>query len=267
MLISLLQLDVVWENQEANYRKVENMLAEIRPGSHCLVCLPELFSTGYTMNSNVFQEYSTTSRTLSFLADIAQTYQIYIVGSLIMYTSDKELPTNSAVVVNPQGNFIFRYDKIHLLPLSREQEFYQSGSEVSFFTIDGFRFSVVICYDLRFPEIFRILYHNNIDAVFIIANWPSLRHSHWETLIKARAVENQCFIFAVNRVGKDPNHTYEGGTSIVLPQGDVLSLLTEEEGFILEKIDLNLSRQVSEKLPFKKSCKFIVYKNYPPYTF
>lgn len=264
MDISLLQFNIDWENQEGNYRKVSHLVSLMKPEKNSIICLPELFSTGYTMKASEFQEKPATSKTLTFLREIACAYKIYVIGSLALSGNNREKPTNSAIVIDPQGNLIYRYDKVHLLPLSQEPESYQKGSTVSLFTIQEYRFSVLICYDLRFPEIFRILYHQSVDAIFIIANWPSQRHSHWETLIKARAIENQCYIFAVNRVGKDPFHSYKGGTSIISPQGDVLSALSDE-GYLSKNIDMELSRQIVKQLPFRKSRAFDIYKSHLPY--
>lgn len=265
MNIYLAQLNIVWEDKKANYNKLEKLLKKTNPHAGSIVVLPELFSTGYTMNANVFAENPESSPTFEFLKGLAQKYQIYILGTLIMEVSDDSLPTNSVLAISPQGHILARYDKIHLLPISGEPQAYCPGVALSAFNVGDMRFGILACYDLRFPEVFRIFYHQGVEGIFVVANWPASRHLHWETLLRARAIENQCYILAVNRVGSDPSNKYHGGSTVISPLGDILCVSHKEE--ILSCLIDPVSVKVAQRqFPFKPSCDIPLYKKYAPYA-
>jgi predicted amidohydrolase len=263
--ISLVQLNIAWEEQVSNYKRVEALLENACPLPGSIVALPELFSTGYTMRSKVFEEQLSSGATMEFLKTLARRYEVFILGTLILSASDNQLPTNSAIVVSPQGEILSRYDKTHLLPVSGEPQAYTPGAALTSFQTDGMSFGVLICYDLRFPELFRIFYDQVVDGIFVVANWPALRQLHWETLIRARAIENQCYVFAVNRVGSDPSSTYQGGTSVISPTGEILSVSYKEE-VVSCSIDPMLAKEAGRQFPISASRNFSLYQKYAPYS-
>ena len=265
MNIYLAQLNTVWEDRMKNYDRLNMLLEKANPHAGSIVALPELFSTGYTMNSKVLEEKPVSSPTFEFLKGLAQKYHIYILGTLIMAVSDDGLPTNSVLAISPQGHILTRYDKIHLLPTSGEPQSYTPGSALSTFNVGDMRFGVLVCYDLRFPEIFRIFYHQGIEGIFVVANWPASRHLHWETLLRARAIENQCYVFAVNRVGSDPYNSYNGGSTVISPSGEILCVSHKERIFSC-LIDPVLVKAVRRQLPFITSCNIPLYQKYAPYA-
>lgn len=265
MNIYMAQLNIAWENKKANYSKLERLLKKANPHAGSIVALPELFSTGYTMNAEAFAENLESSPTFEFLKGLAQKYHIYILGTLTMTASDGALPTNSVLAISPQGHILARYDKIHLLPISDEPQAYSPGSALSAFNVGDMRFGILICYDLRFPEVFRIFYHQGVEGMFVVANWPASRHLHWETLLRARAIENQCYLLAVNRVGPDPSNKYHGGSTVISPLGDILCASHKEE-ILSCLIDPVLVKSVRRQFPFKTSCNIPLYQKYAPYA-
>ena len=262
--VCLVQLSLCWENQKKNYNRIFSLLEKNPPPEGSIICLPELFSTGYTMRPHLFSEHPGTSETQDFLASLAKRYHSHIIGSLIVRLPGQNRPFNSAIVLSPEGKTLRRYDKVHLFPLGRESRAYSPGKSISVFSIKGKLFSVFICYDLRFPELFRIAREKKVAGAFLIANWPAERQSHWENLIRARAVENQYFVMAVNRCGRDPVHSYKGGSCIIDPSGKTLISSRRQEILTLE-IDLDAVSRERASLPFQRSSVFDVYKKYKPY--
>lgn len=262
--VHLVQFSIAWENKRRNYKKVSSLLKKASPKSGSVICLPELFATGYTMNPSRFKEGTKKSPTCDFLASLAVQHKSFVIGSLVTPSKSRAKPFNSAVVFSPKGKIIYQYDKIHLFPLGKEHKVYKKGEGIGVFRIKGKLFSILICFDLRFPELFRFLYAKNVTGIFLPANWPSARQKHWKALTLSRAIENQCYIFGVNRTGRDPHNKYKGGTCIIHPTGETL-ISSGKEGIISYKIDLNASSAIKKKYPFNKSRSIDVYKNFLPY--
>jgi omega-amidase len=262
--IHLVQFSIIWEDQEKNYAKVLSLLRKNPPKKGSVICLPELFSTGYTPAPHRFAEKIKGSATIRFLRAIAREFSSFVIGSAVLHSSESSKPFNSAVALSPDGEIISRYDKIHLLPLGKEARAYGKGRKISMFRVKNRLFSIFICFDLRFPELFRSAYDRDVDGIFILANWPSVRQRHWEILTKARAVENQCYIFGVNRTGRDPYSSYKGGSCIIHPSGEALAT-SQREGILSCRVSLKETAEERKMLPFKKSRRTTVYKNYPPY--
>ncbi|MBN1521151.1 MAG: hypothetical protein JW928_01355 [Candidatus Aureabacteria bacterium] len=262
--VHLVQFSIAWEDQEKNYRNVLALLGKNPPAEGSVVCLPELFSTGYTMRAEKFAENLHQSPTLRFLSGIAQFYECFVIGSLIIRSKSGK-PTNSALALSPEGKVLSRYDKIHLLPLGKEHKAYKQGNRTTAFKIKGKLFSILVCYDLRFPELFRILYEKNVSGIFLLANWPAKRHDHWEILTQARAVENQCYLFCVNRTGRDPHHRFKGESRIIDPFGRVLSS-SKSPGVVSKTVDIDHPEEEKKRLPFYSSRAKRIYKKYPPYN-
>ncbi len=247
MRIALFQLDTTWEDRKANLDKVGSLVKGIRDQDVDLVCLPELFSTGYTMSPAPLAE-PLDGETSSFLANLAGENRINLVGSFIEKTAGK--PRNSALAFNAHGKMIAHYSKIYLPTFLHEDEHYGPGDKVSVFEIGGTKFGMVICYDLRFPELFRKLVEAGVKGVFVIASWPTERIEHWDLLLRARAVDNQFFVIGVNRVGNSPIGSYPGHSAVVDPWGRVVASATgKQEKVLVAEIDFKLVEEVREKLP------------------
>jgi len=214
------QLDIDWEDKAANCAKAQVMLESAGVGEGSLVILPEMFATGFSMNVAGIAE-SHDELTQTFLAATAAEYRSWVLGGLVTCGPDG-LGRNEAVVFSPEGREIARYCKMYPFTHAGEDEHYVPGREVVLFDCGGFQVAPFICYDLRFPEVFRLAMREGAQLFAVIANWPAARESHWPTLLQARAIENQAYVAGVNRCGQDPNRAFCGRSMIVDPKGRIL---------------------------------------------
>jgi predicted amidohydrolase len=244
-----LQLDIAWENKPANFAKVRELLVQASPEKDSLVVLPEMFATGFSMNVDAIAE-SYGGETEQFLADIATTFGIHLIAGAAMRGRDGKA-RNKALVFSPEGKLIAFYAKMHPFTPGGEAEHYTAGDHPVAFRWGDCTVSPFVCYDLRFPEVFREAAAAHRPELFaVIANWPEKRIQHWVRLLQARAIENQAYVVGVNRVGSDPYYAYTGRSMIIDPQGEILVDAGEREGFIQAKLDLANLRKYREGLPF-----------------
>jgi predicted amidohydrolase len=241
------QLDLAWEDKIANHNKARALLARtsIPPGS--LLVLPEMFPTGFTMNAAAACE-GVPSETEQFLTGSAREHRIYIQAGLVSSGADGR-PRNQAVVFSPEGNLVARYSKIHPFTLGGESACYAAGTELVHYSWGGLVVTPFICYDLRFPEIFRSAVLQGTQLFVVIANWPIKRDRHWVMLLQARAIENQAYVVGVNRCGQDPKYTYSGRSMIVDPHGNLLNEMGNEEGLINAEIDVGIVESWRKDFP------------------
>ncbi len=241
------QLNLIWENKLANYAEADRLLKRhaIAPGS--LVALPEMFASGFTMNVAAAQE-ATPSLTERFLSEKARQYGAFFMGGLVSAGPGKK-GWNEAVVFDPTGTLIARYKKIHPFALGKEAEHYAAGHQIATFDWHGFKAAPFICYDLRFPEIFRLAARSGVHLFIVIANWPIMRIQHWVTLLQARAIENQAYVLGVNRTGTDPKLTYSGRSIIVDPHGEILADAGETEAIISADASLEAVNEWRSQFP------------------
>lgn len=222
MKITLVQSDIVWENKAANLRRLEDMIMKIPDGTD-LILLPEMFNTGFSMNTEALGE-SPGSYTTDWLVRISETTKAGIGGSFIV--SENGSYFNRWYFVSQQ-NHIFHYDKRHLFSPGGEDISFTAGNERNVFTYNKLRICPSICYDLRFPVWTRC--RNDYDLLINSANWPEKRRDVWLTLLKARAIENQCYVAGVNRTGTDGNGIKYCGDSVIYnPYGEVIALGTPD---------------------------------------
>jgi predicted amidohydrolase len=214
------QTDITWENKVANYTRAQKLLAAARPERNSLVLLPEMFATGFSMNVSAVVE-GPKADTEKFLAQIAQDFGVYMIGGVVTNSPDGR-GYNQALAVSPNGRPLARYSKMQPFSLGGESKSYMAGEAPMFFAWEELKVSPFICYDLRFPELFRSAVRGGAQLFTVIANWPVARIHHWITLLQARAIENQAYVAGVNRCGTDPKHTYNGRSIIVDPHGTIL---------------------------------------------
>ena len=245
--IALVQFNPVWENVASNLQKLEITLQAIKKDTQ-LVILPEMFNTGFSMNPQKIAE-DVTGLTFQFLKKWSA--QFTICGSFATKVNKGFV---NRLHVFDQGNLIRKYDKKYLFSLGKEDQYYQAGNKKLSLQIKNFKICFYICYDLRFPEWLRNTDH--ADVAIIVASWPQKRIEHWDTLLKARAIENQYYVLACNRVGDDGNSiAHCGHSQIIAPNGDLLEKITGTEGIIysqLEKTNITFTRRA---LPFLKDMK------------
>ena len=235
MQLIVIQPDIVWEDRQVNFDAVERLLATDPPESGALIVLPEMFSVGFTMNVAAVAEEES-GPTERFLGAVARTYDAAVIGGVVGRRADGR-GANQAVALGPDGAVLARYAKLHPFSFAGEHEHYVSGEEIVLFEWGGFRVAPFVCYDLRFPEIYRVALRRGADLYVTIANWPASRVHHWETLIVARAIENQCYSVGVNRSGSDPNVAYPGRSLVIDPRGDQVAAAGPAESVI--KIQLS----------------------------
>ncbi len=214
MKVGLLQTDIVWGDPEANLERASEALAA-HPGADLYV-LPEMFTTGFATQENARLDEDP-ERTLAWMKAQAAAGDCALAGSVAM--SDGGRNVNRFFFVKPDGEVTY-YDKRHLFTYGGERVRFSGGDRRVTVEWRGVRFLILVCYDLRFPVWMRN--RNDYDAAIVVANWPVVRQDAWETLLKARAIENQCFVIGVNRVGKDPVCEYLGGSALYNPFGQQL---------------------------------------------
>lgn len=249
MNVIALQLDIAWENKPANFEKVRRLLAQASPEKDSLVVLPEMFATGFSMNVDAIAE-AYGGETEQFLAGVAKEFGIHLIAGAAMRGRDGKA-RNKALVFSPEGKLIAFYAKMHPFTPGGEAEHYTAGEQPVAFRWRDCTVSPFVCYDLRFPEIFREAAAAHRPELFVvIANWPEKRIQHWVRLLQARAIENQAYVVGVNRVGSDPYFTYTGRSMIIDPQGEILADADGREDFIQAKLDLSNLNKYRAGLPF-----------------
>jgi len=223
--ITLLQSKLVWESPETNLMHFESLLDKVRKNSTHLILLPEMFATGFTMNAkSVAQPMN--GNAVNWMKQIAKKKNAVICGSLVI--SEKGKYFNRLIWAQPDGKKLLHYDKRHLFAMAREHKTYAAGKKRLIVKLNGWNVCPLVCYDLRFPVWSRS--RGDIDLLIYVANWPSKRGYAWRQLLIARAIENQCFVAGLNRVGLDDNNIPYSGDSVVLdPLGIPVSKIVPEK--------------------------------------
>lgn len=249
MRLAGIQFNIAWEDKSRNFEKVRSLLDAAQPKPNTLVVLPEMFATGFSMNTDVVAE-GRGGITEVFLKSTATDYRIWLLAGVVMRGTDGK-PRNNAVVFSPVGKMQALYSKNKLFTPGGEAEHYSPGRRTTVLRCNGCSIGLFICYDLRFPELFRrAVLVARPELFVIIASWPAERLNHWIRLLQARAIENQSYIVGVNRVGTDPFHAYRGHSMLVDPQGEIVAEAGEQEGCIRGELDLDALRQYRRALPF-----------------
>ena len=246
--ISLVQKDLVWENAEANRNKVDGLLSNITNTD--LIILPEMFNTGFTMDSEKFAE-KMDGPTIEWMANKAKELNAAICGSLII---KEDAFYNRLLFVHPNGTIEY-YDKRHLFRMAGETDHFSPGKERRSVEYKGWKISLQVCYDLRFPVFSKNRFKDGCweyDVLIYVANWPSPRANAWRSLSEARAHENQSYVAAVNRVGTDGTGlSYDGDSAMFSPKGEhLLEFNKGEESVKSVSISYSDLSAFREKFPF-----------------
>ena len=247
--IGLLQFDQAWEDKSFNYQKIRALI-----GSDVevdLLLLPEMFNTGFSMNTSQGESMEN-SGGINFLKTLSSELNCAIFTSLII--SDEKKHFNRGVFIDTNQN-IQLYDKRKTFGLAGEDKVFTSGETPTLVEFKGWRINLQICYDLRFPELTANRLGSDgsskFDVILYVANWPEKRQEHWNTLLKARAIENQSFVVACNRVGIDFNNiNYLGDSCVINAGGTVISKASNKEELIVTTIDKSDLNEIREQLPF-----------------
>ena len=252
MKIALVQYSPAWEDKESNKKKILSLVQDINGIE--LFIFPELTLTGFTMKSKEMSE-TIQGESFRFFSSIAQEKAANVFAGIIERRDKRNY--NTLIHVKPDGNLVKLYRKVHPFSYSGENEHYYAGSKPAYTKIKNWKIGLTICYDLRFTELYRKYGKKRAHLIVNIANWPDTRIEHWRTLLKARAIENQCFVAGVNRVGKDPKLNYIGFSSVFDPMGKEIVAVENQEKVIVVELDKNFVNEVREKFPFLDDIKLI----------
>lgn len=259
MRAHLVQMDMRWQDKQWNRDAARRLVEQANPSPGDLVVLPEMFDTGFSWETAVTADDS--KETLGFLRTLAQRLGVCVVaGRTVRGRGSDGRCQNVATAVGPGGGadsssegILAEYAKRHLFPLGEEPTHIEAGSRTETFrwpTDDrGLVFAMAICYDLRFPEVFRDGLAAGAEAFIVPACWLARRHGHWRPLLVARAIENQAYVLGVNRAGEDPNARYLGGTLAVSPRGEILGELGESEGVLSVEVHRDEVRKWRDAFP------------------
>lgn len=222
--ITIIQSHLHWEDKQANMTMFEEKINSITSPTH-IVFLPEMFTTGFSMNPTLLAE-DMSGQTIQWMKRIAIEKKIILTGSFIAEENGHYF--NRLIWMQPNGQFGI-YDKRHLFSYANEDEHFNAGQKRLITTVNGWRICPLICYDLRFPVWARQSNMDEYDILLYVANWPERRSLAWNTLLKARAIENQAYVIGVNRIGYDGNQIqYSGDSQVISPLGEILFLSNEE---------------------------------------
>jgi predicted amidohydrolase len=253
--ITLIQANLHWENKEANFHMLEEKINRIK-GKTEIVVLPETFSTGFSMHPGRLAETMNGSA-LQWMKKIAIAKKIILTGSLII--EDEGNYFNRLVWMLPNGDYGV-YDKRHRFSYGGEDDQFTAGTKRLVASVKGWKINLLVCYDLRFPVWSRQSPADagkapEYDVLIYVANWPDRRIHAWKTLLQARAIENQCYVVGVNRVGDDGNNIHYNGYSMVAdPLGEVLYQKADEEDIFTITLDKDQLDSLRSKLPFWKDA-------------
>lgn len=264
LTITGIQTKLHWEDKKANLEMLGEKISSISQPTE-IVVLPEMFSTGFSMNPEQLAE-TMDGETVQWMKKMAATKKIILTGSVIIKEEQKPgTPLtryyNRLVWMLPDGQFGY-YDKRHLFAYGEEDSHYSAGSKRLIAAVKGWKINLLICYDLRYPVWSRQelgprsaddIPSPEYDLLVYVANWPERRNIAWKTLLRARAIENQCYVVGVNRMGEDGNRIYHAGDSMVIdPLGEILYHKADEEDIFTITLDGSHLEKIREKFPFWK---------------
>lgn len=248
--IALLQMNIEVGNVEANFAKLFSMLEEAaaQPQKPDVIVFPEMWNTGYALTEmNELADHNG-ERTRKCIAEFSRKHAINVVAGSIAESKGEDI-YNTMYAFDKQGELLGDYSKIHLFRLMDEEKYLTAGDKLGTLTLEGTAAGMMICYDIRFPELARKLALEGAKLLFVPAEWPHPRLHHWRTLLTARAIENQMFVIACNRTGKSGDTSFFGHSMILDPWGETIVEAGDEEGIIYGEIDLSLVDTVRSKIP------------------
>jgi omega-amidase len=251
------QIAGIWEEPEKTLEKAGVFIQHAAASGAALICFPEQFATGWDPGSGKNLE-DTSGLIVSSLRTYARNHRIAVIGSF--RKQGHPLPENTAVVIDNEGRILTTYSKMHLFSPGNEQNGFYPGSELGIFTLGSLRCGMAICYDLRFPDLFRIYAQKGVQVVFVPAAWPQKRINHWELFITARAAENQMYVAGVNTTGITPVDTYSGSSMTADPHGTIISRANDAEQLVFTDLDPALVEKARQLFPVEKDRKDALYR-------
>lgn len=258
MRVGLTQMDIVWEDKDKNMVKAEKLMQQAAEQKVDLLVFPEMTLTGFTMNTILAGEEMLFSPTLRFFKEASRKYRMAIAFGFVEDFGGEYY--NKLMIVS-EGRIIYDYDKIHPFTFGEEGEHYIGGHEVKSVLLKDMELSGFVCYDLRFPEIFQAV-SERTDMILVIANWPKERALHWETLLRARAIENQCYMIGVNRTGKGNGLEYGESSMAFDPLGERLTKAHSKSELMVVEVESAKVREIRKRFPFKEDRQMELYEEF-----
>jgi omega-amidase len=260
MRITLIQQSIIPGDKQANFARVEALVSEAVAQSEVapdVIVLPELWSTGYALAELDSLASAEGKEEADFLGELAAKYGIWFAGGSVAAKIDRGI-TNRAQIVDRNGRLAATYDKTHLVPMLDEDKYLVAGDRYCVYPIENITFGLAVCYDLRFCEFLRKLALKGAQALIISAEWPLVRLNHWEALLKARAIENQCYVLAANNtaMGSAP---FAGHSQALAPDGSTLCRLGFQEGLAVAEIDPDTVTQIRQAVPVFRDRRPEIY--------
>ncbi|MDX4059296.1 nitrilase-related carbon-nitrogen hydrolase [Aliarcobacter skirrowii] len=257
MKIALVSLNQVWEDKKENLLLCEEYIKKASQRGVDLIVFPEMTLTGFSNNIDLISEKLENSKTIKEFSFLAKRANISIIFGMVIQNKDKAL--NKAIFLNNSGEVLNHYTKIHPFSFAGEDKFFNAGNKLSTVEFRNLNIGLTICYDLRFPELYSAL-GKQTDIIINIANWPLKRIEHWNTLLKARAIENQIFVAGINRIGVDGNNLeYIESSNIFDANGEELEF-EKYENMKIYSINKNLIKEFKNKFNTTNDRKVEFYK-------
>lgn len=247
MKLGCIQLQVAFGDVEKNFSRVEEFIREAANKGAEIVILPEMWNTSYALEKLEGLADIDGERTKAFLSQLAKELHVHIVGGSVA-TKKGDKFYNTMLVYNNEGELVGEYDKAHLFRLMDEHLHLSSGNTQNNFKLGDLDAAGVICYDIRFPEWLRLHALNGAKVLFVSAQWPTARIDHWKTLLQARAIENQCFVVAVNRISRNKDN-FNGQSMVIEPWGEILWTGGEDEELAIVDVDFTKVDEVRTRIP------------------
>lgn len=257
MVVGICQTDIVFEDKKYNLISAEDYIAKCKDKGAQLVLFPEMSMTGFTMEPEKVYENPDDNYTLNVMKEYATRYNTAVGFGYIKKVGPDY--TNCYAFVDNKGTLLCEYAKTHPFSIAGEDEHYASGNELKLCTINGITICPLICYELRFPELFQIA-SAKADLIVVPANWNGRRTEHWNLLLKARALENQCYVIGVNRVGEDNETFYLGDSMMVNPEGQIIDILEDKPGIMIVDVDKEQVEESRKEFPVKKDRRPELYR-------
>ena len=253
--VACLQMPVIWGKEHENLERVMEAIDGLPGGQVDMICLPELFTTGFDYTLLKGRDHGMTEEVLHALGEKARSRKAYILAGTLPEEEGGRV-YNTLFVIDPSGKKVASYRKMHLFPLMGEDGFFCPGETPLVFRTPWARIGVAVCYDVRFSHLFLKMALNSAQIIVVPAQFPAARIDHWDTLLRARAIENQLFVVGVNRIGEDPGNRFPGHSCIIDPMGALLAGNGEEEGWIIGSIDIGEVERARRSLPALFSGRF-----------
>ncbi len=245
-----------WEDPDKTLARAELFVRHAAECSANLICFPEQFATGWDPGSHNNIE-TLDGSIVTALRNYAKDYTIAILGSFRERSSP--FPKNTALAIGNDGRILASYSKIHLFSPSHEENMFRPGEGLGIFSLGSLTCGIAICYDLRFPALFRVYALKGVQAVFVPSAWPQSRIRYWELFIAARAAENQMYVIGVNTTGKTPVDTYSGASITADPHGVIISRANAAEQLLFSNIDPDDVERTRSAFPVGKDCRDDLY--------